>query len=182
VNANGHLSNQHKNQVKLDGNYTVPSGILNGLQLGGSFHWLSGLPLTAYGYSFAYANWEYYLTPRGSLGYGPSDYEADVHVGYPIKMGGRTKATIVMDVFNVFNRQAPTVVDQRYNLISDGACAGVPGAICNGDGGLNTLPGTLTPVAQLANPIGTATNPDFLKAGTFFTQPRSARIGVRFSF
>jgi hypothetical protein len=40
----------------------------------------------------------------------------------------------------------------------------------------------MTPLAQLANPKATATNPDFLKAGTFFTLPRSAQIGVRFSF
>ena len=51
-------------------------------------HWYySGFPLNAYGYSFAYANWEYYLVPRGSLGRGPADYEADLHVGYPIKLG-----------------------------------------------------------------------------------------------
>ena len=80
VNAQGQLSNQHKNQLKLDGSYVVPHGVLNGLSMGASFHWLSGLPLTAYGYSQAYANWEYYLTPRGSLGYGPSDYETDIHV------------------------------------------------------------------------------------------------------
>jgi hypothetical protein len=45
-----------------------------------------------------------------------------------------------------------------------------------------TNPGTLTPVAQLANARASATNPDFLKSGTFFTLPRSARIGVRFTF
>ena len=31
------------------------------------------MPLNAYGYSFGYANWEYFLVPRGSLGRGPSD-------------------------------------------------------------------------------------------------------------
>ena len=176
------MTNQHEHQIKLDGNYTVPSGVLHGLQVGGSFHWLSGLPLTAYGYSFAYANWEYYLTPRGSLGTGPSDYEADVHLGYPLKLGGKTNATLVMDVFNIFNRQSATVLDQRYNLVPNGPCGGVPAALCNGDGGLVTQAGTLTPVAQLPNPTASAPNPDFLKAGTFFTQPRSARIGVRFTF
>jgi hypothetical protein len=181
VNAQGQLSNQHKNQLKLDGSYVVPHGILTGLSMGASFHWLSGLPLTAYGYSFAYANWEYYLTPRGSLGYGPADYETDIHVNYPIRFGS-AKANLVLNVFNLLNRQAATVLDQRYNLTSDGPCAGIPGNLCNGDGGLLTTPNTLTPLAQLANPKATATNPDFLKAGTFFTLPRSAQIGVRFSF
>jgi hypothetical protein len=183
VNAQGPLSNQHKHQLKLDGSYSVPTGAVNGLNFGASFRWLSGLPLTAYGYSLAYANWEYYLTPRGSVGFGPADYEMDVHVGYPIKFGSSgAKANILLDVFNLFNRQAITVLDQRYNLISDGACAGIPEALCNGDGGLITTGNSLTPAGSLGNPSATATNPDFLRAGTFFTQPRSARFGVRFSF
>ena len=66
--------------------------------------------------------------------------------------------------------------------MSDGACAGIPTALCNGDGGLVTVPNTLTPLGSLANPSATATNPDFLKAGTQFTLPRSARVGVRFTF
>src|SRR5207245_11010055 len=68
VNAQGELSNQHKHQVKLDGSYVVARGALDGMSFGGSFRWLSGLPLTASGYSFAYQNWEYYLTPRGPPG------------------------------------------------------------------------------------------------------------------
>ena len=183
VNAQGPLTNEHTHQVKLDGSYSVPNGALRDLNFGASMRWFSGLPLTAYGYSIAYANWEYYLTPRGSLGRGPADYEMDVHVGYPIRLGSSgAKANILLDVFNLFNRQAITVLDQRYNLVSDGACAGVPGALCNGDGGLATVPNTLTPLGSIANPAATATNPDFLKAGTQFTLPRSARIGVRFTF
>lgn len=181
VNAQGELSNEHKNQLKLDGSYVLSGGKLDGLAVGGSFHWLSGLPLTAYGYSFAYANWEYYLTPRGSLGYGPSDYEMDVHVGYPIRLG-RAKANLQLNVFNLFNRQSATVLDQRYNLNTQPHCSGIADANCNGDGGLLTGPNSLVPLAQLANPQGTATNPDFLKAGTFFTLPRSAQVGVRFTF
>jgi hypothetical protein len=182
VNAQGELTNQHKHQAKLDGSYVLSGGALDGLNFGGSFRWFSGLPLTAYGYSIAYANWEYYLTPRGSLGYGPADYETDVHVGYPLKLGSRAKANIVLDVFNLFNRQSTTVLDQRYNLVSDGACAGVPSSLCNGDGGLIAKPNSVTPAGALANPRATATNPDFLKAGTQFTLPRSARVGVRFTF
>ena len=114
VNAQGELTNEHKHQVKLDSSYVVPKGVMNGLSLGASFRWLSGLPLTAYGYSLAYSNWEYYLTPRGSLGYGPADYEMDVHVGYPIKLGSSgARANLLLDVFNLFNRQSITVLDQR---------------------------------------------------------------------
>jgi hypothetical protein len=186
INAQGRLTNDRTSQLKLDGAYQFNHGPLTNLQLGLSTHWYSGLPLTAYGYSFAYSNWEYYLTPRGSLGTGPSDYEADVHIGYPIKVGGRATATLNADIFNVLGRQAITVLDQRYNLIQDGSCAGIPDGDCNGDGGLQHAGSTLNPVAQLSNPKATATNPDFLKAsantGTPFTGQRSLRLGIRFTW
>jgi hypothetical protein len=107
----------------------------------------------------------------------------DVHVGYPIKLGSSgAKANVILDVFNLFNRQSTIVLDQRYNLVSDGPCAGIPDALCNGDGGLIAKPNSVIAAGVLANPAATATNPDFLKAGTNFTLPRSARIGVRFTF
>jgi hypothetical protein len=182
VNAQGSLSSERKNQLKLDGSYAVSNGMLKGLTAGGSFHWSSGLPLTAYGYSVAYANWEYYLTPRGALGRGPADYEGDVHIGYPIRLGTKAHANVMMDVFNVLNRQAISQLYQRYNEVSNGSCGGIPTALCNGDGGLAHVTGTINTVAQLANPAATAPSPDFLKAGASFTAPRSARIGVRFTF
>ena len=181
VNAQGRLSNDRTHQLKLDGSYSLSKGMLNGLQFGLSTHWYSGLPLTAYGYSFAYANWEYYLTPRGSLGRGPSDYDADVHLGYPIKFGSAS-ATVIGDVFNLFNRQAITQLDQRYNLVQDGHCAGIAAAACNDDGGLQHSGSTLNAISQLANPRATATNPDFLKSGSTFTGQRSLRLGLRITF
>jgi hypothetical protein len=182
INAKGNLTNDRRHQVKFDGTYSLSSGPLKDLNFGGSFHWLSGSPLTAYGYSFAYANWEYYLTPRGSLGRGPSEWEGDVHLGYPLKLGGSVKANLLLDIFNVFNRQGSIVLDQRYNLDSDAACAGIPDDVCNGDGGLLHNGVSITPVAQLADPRATAANPDFLKKSTLFTLPRSIRFGVRLTF
>jgi len=186
INADGRLTNDRTSQVKLDGSYQFNKGPLNNLNIGLSTHWYSGLPLTAYGYSFAYSNWEYYLTPRGSLGRGPSDYEADLHFGYPVKVGGHATANLSADIFNVLGRQAITVLDQRYNLQKDGFCAGIPDGDCNGDGGLLHNGSTLQPVAQLANARASATNPDFLKAsantGTPFTGQRSLRLGIRFTW
>jgi hypothetical protein len=88
----------------------------------------------------------------------------------------------LLDIFNVFNRQGLIQLDQRYNLDSDQPCAGIPDAICNGDGGLLHNGYSVTPIAQLANPRATATNPSFLNKGVLFTPPRSIRFGVRFTF
>jgi len=186
INAQGLLSNNRTHQLKVDTSYSLSKGAFNNLQLGLSTHWYSGLPLTAYGYSFAYANWEYYLTPRGTLGTGPSDYEADIHIGYPIKFGANSSLMLIGDVFNLFNRQAISQLDQRYNLPSGGACSGIPSAVCNGDGGLQHSGSTTNPVAQLANPRATATNPDFLTAGGTtngsYTGQRALRLGIKLTF
>ena len=167
--------------MKLDGSYQVSKGPLDGLALGLSTRVLSGTPLTAYGYSTAYANYEYYLTPRGSLGRGPSTYEADVHIGFPVKTGGTRTLNLNADIFNLFNRQGTTLLDQRYNLSSDPSCSGIAAANCNGDGGLLHKPNSLDPVAQLTG-VGAATNPDFLKAGRGFTSPFQIRFGARLQF
>jgi carboxypeptidase family protein/TonB-dependent receptor-like protein len=181
VNSYGRLTAERQHQFKFDGSYEF-KGALDGLNIGLGTWYYSGAPLTAYGYSLAYANWEYYLSPRGSLGHGPGDWEADLHLSYPIKVGSKSRLNVITDIFNVFNRQAITVYDQRYNLVNDGACAGVPDALCNGDGGLIATPNTTTAVGQIPNIVASATNPDFLKKGTTFTLPRSIRIGLRWTF
>jgi hypothetical protein len=152
------------------------------LNIGDPTHWYSGTPLNAYGYSFAYQNWEYYLVPRGSLGYGPSDWDADLHLSYPVRFGANRNLNLIADIFNVFDRQAFTQLDQRYNLSSDLPCAGIPDEFCNGDGGIATTGNNLTPATTLSDPRSTAPNPDFLRKGVSFTGQRSIRLGVRFQF
>ncbi len=191
MNANGKLSNDRTHTFKVNGSYALQAGALENLTLGVSAYWRSGTPLTAYGYSFGYSNWEYYLTPRGTLGRNPDDYEMDVHVSYPIPVAGN-ELQLVLDVFNLFDRQAITNYDQRYNLDSQDPCAGIsvdgdgndlPNPIpCGAGGGLQHDGNSLDPVAQLNNPRGTATNPDFLRAGRNFTDPRTYRLGVRYRF
>jgi outer membrane receptor protein involved in Fe transport len=194
INSQGLLSNDRTHQFKLYGSYTFDQSMVEGLTIGFSTYYASGFPLNAYGYSPGYQNYEFYLAPRGSLGRGPAEYEADLHFGYPIALG-QTRLNVIVDIFNVLDRQAATRLDERYNLSSDGdACAGIPadpefelGTIqnfCGSGGGLQyAATGEVPrPAHQLANPRATATNPDFLTGGTQFTQARSFRLGVRFSF
>ncbi|MEO6259391.1 MAG: hypothetical protein ABIP63_03540, partial [Thermoanaerobaculia bacterium] len=188
VNNDGLLSNDRTHVVKFYGSYTVGSSFAKGLEFGLATHWESGLPLTALGYEFAgYRNYEYYLTKRGALGRGPSDYEADVHVGFPINFG-TSRLTLLADVFNILNRQSITNLDQRADLSSDGRCdvftkGGLNAATaCNGFGGFANKPGTTEAIASFADARAAATNPDFLKRGVGFTGLRSIRVGARFTF
>jgi hypothetical protein len=182
MNADGKLSNDREHTFKFNGSYTFQDGPVNGLNVGVSAYWRSGTPLTAYGYSFGYSNWEYYLTPRGSLGRNPDDYEASLSLSYPIQIGDN-ELQLLFDVFNLLDRQAITNLDQRYNLDSQSPCAGIEEVVpCGAGGGLQHGNFSLEPVQQLPNARATATNPDFLRAGRNFTAPRSYRFGVRFRF
>ncbi|HSP15492.1 MAG TPA: TonB-dependent receptor [Thermoanaerobaculia bacterium] len=186
VNNTGKLSADRTHQLKFYGSYQFSNGALNGLNIGLATHYYSGTPLTAYGYSRAYQNWEYYLTTRGSLGRGPADYEADMHFSYPIKTGA-ARVNLIADIFNVLNLQRKTQLDLRYNRPEDADCTGfiVPAGmttedVCTADNGLRTKEGTVTPVSGV-DP-SKAPNPSFLKAGRGFTDPRIFRLGVRVSF
>jgi hypothetical protein len=193
INADGKLSNDRTHTFKTSGSYTVQDGALADLTVGLSAYWRSGTPQTAYGYSPGYQNWEYYLTPRGSVGRNPSDYEMDLHVGYPLKVG-EYEIQFLLDVFNLLDRQAVINYDQRYNENGD-ACGGVPFGLCAGDfvdedgvehrgsGSLQHDGPSLTPIGQL--PALTPSNPSFLRDGrndAAFSGQRNIRLGVRFRF
>jgi hypothetical protein len=191
VNNNGLLSNDRTHQVKFYGSYTFSNGYTKGLDVGASLHWESGAALTGLGYEFAgYRNYEYYLTPRGSLGRGPSDYEADLHAGFPVNFSGGSRLTLIADVFNVFNRQSITRIDNRMDLSVDGQCAvftnafGATGCALysNGFGGWGNQPGTNNPLNKFTNARAAASNPGFLSKGLAFTGPRSVRVGARWTF
>ncbi|MGH9419849.1 MAG: hypothetical protein ACRD3J_07750, partial [Thermoanaerobaculia bacterium] len=119
ITNNGPLSNDRRHQFKASGTYNTPWS----LSLGVSAYWRSGTPITRYGYSDAYRRYEFFLTSRGGEGRTPSNYDADVHLGYPIAVG-RSHLNILLDVFNVLNTQRAILVDQRYGFQeSDNALA-----------------------------------------------------------
>lgn len=182
INADGKLSNDRTHQFKVNGSYTWTDGAIEGLTLGGSAYYATGFPQNAYGYSFGYNNWEFYLAPRGSLGRHPDAYEINLHADYPIRIGENFELQLILDVFNALDRQAIIQYDEQYNRPENGFCAGIPDELCGAGGGLQHDGPNARPVGQLQNPKATAPNPDFLKAGINFTGERQIRFGVRFRF
>jgi hypothetical protein len=181
INADGKLSNDRTHTFKTSGSYTVQDGALADLTVGLSAYWRSGTPQTAYGYSPGYQNWEYYLTPRGSVGRNPDDYEMDLHFDYPLKVG-EYEIQFLVDVFNLLDRQAVINYDQRYNENGD-ACGGVPANLCADSGALQHDGASTRPIGQL--PALTPSNTSFLtkaRNDAAFTGQRNIRVGVRFRF
>jgi hypothetical protein len=111
ITNRGPLSNDRRHQFKVSGLYNTNFGLTVGL----AAFWRSGTPLTRYGYSDAYGRYEFFLTPRGAEGRTPDNYEADVHLGYPIPVGP-ARVNLMLDVFNIFNAQRATLLDERWGF------------------------------------------------------------------
>jgi len=163
VNNTGDLTSDRRHQFKVDASYIFPFG----LTLGGTAYWRSGVPITAYGYSFAYQNWELYLSDRGAFGRTDDEYEADLHVGYPIKTGGM-EVNLLMDVFNVLNRQGETNRNMQYDVVEDYEV-------------IDYDTGALLPPIKPGDTARPPTNPAFNHANAW-QAPRTIRLGVRLTF
>ncbi len=143
--------------------YVAPFGLSVGLVT----YYRTGTPISRIGLSNAYNRYEFFLATRGSEGRVPADYEADVHLGYPLTIGPVT-VTFLADVFSLLNVQRAVVVDQRYNLSEfddpNYICGTAPGSDddnrCNRDSNGRFLFGTA--IAR--------------------TLPRQVRFGLRIGF
>jgi hypothetical protein len=111
ITNRGSLSNDRRHQLKLSGLYQTPWK----LNLGLSAFYRSGTPLTRYGYSDAYGRWEFFLTRRGAEGRTPSNYDADLHLGYPLTLGPAT-VNFLFDVFDLLDTQRAVLLDERWGF------------------------------------------------------------------
>lgn len=111
ITNKGPLSNDRRHQFKVSGVYETPWKV----SVGAAAYWRSGTPLTRYGYSDAYGRYEFFLSERGAEGRTPSNYEVDLHFGYPISLGP-AKLNLLLDVFNLLNAQRPILLDQRWGF------------------------------------------------------------------
>lgn len=111
ITNNGPLSNDRRHQLKLSGTWFTPVK----LELGVSAFFRTGTPLTRYGFSDAYGRYEFFLTERGGEGRNPSNYDVDVHLGYPLKLG-KVTLDFSFDIFNLLDTQRPILLDQRWGF------------------------------------------------------------------
>ncbi len=111
ITNTGPLSNDRRHQFKVSGTWFSPWN----LTVGAAAYWRSGTPVTRYGYSDIYGRYEFFLSKRGAGGRTPDNYEADLHLGYPIKVGPAT-FNLLADVFNILNVQRAILIDQRWGF------------------------------------------------------------------
>ncbi|HKC23571.1 MAG TPA: TonB-dependent receptor [Thermoanaerobaculia bacterium] len=111
VNNDGPLTEDRRHQVKAQVGYTFPFGLTASVFA----TYRSGAPRTRFGWWDTYGRPELFLTTRGAEGRTPALYEADIHVGYALPVGPVT-VNVLLDLFNVLNRQEAITVDNRWDF------------------------------------------------------------------
>lgn len=182
VNRDGPLPGDRAHSIKAFGAREFALTKTTSVNVGGSYRTRSGTPLNYLGAHPRRSGSETFILPRGSAGRLPWVHNVDSHVGFNQKLSGDYTLSLSLDVFNLFNFQQYTSVDQtvtttRVNPIEQG---GRPSDISNcldqySDQCGVTLVGTTTRV-QVSD-----LNPNF-KRPTAYQAPRSIRLGARLSF
>ena len=116
ANRYGRLPNDHTHTFKLAGSYDF-GGItpaLTGLSLGLRYQGQSGTPISYLGRHEFYGRNEVFILPRGAGGNTPWTHQIDAVVGYDWKIAQGYTLNFNATVFNVFNWQRATRVDQEY--------------------------------------------------------------------
>jgi TonB dependent receptor/TonB-dependent Receptor Plug Domain len=130
--ANGYLPNDRTHAIKLFGTYGITENFRVGLNLNST----SGRPLSKIGFVpgdtpgdatlYTTASTYYHLNDqgvtvlgqRGSEGRSPWNHTIDLQAAYTQKFGAN-KLTLQVDVFNVFNTQRPTELNEQYDYSRD---------------------------------------------------------------
>jgi hypothetical protein len=116
--AYGDLPNHREHQFKFYGNYQI----MDNLTGGAAFSWMSGRPQNGFGrhptdfFASLYGDESFFTNgqpvPRGSVGEGESIKNLDLMLKYDMAFGQKGNLTLKLDVFNVFNWDGVTEVDE----------------------------------------------------------------------
>jgi TonB dependent receptor-like, beta-barrel len=177
--ATGDLFLDHRHSFRFDGAYTAPFGLTFGLNA----YLRSGAPISEYGYfNSGYVSEANFVTPRGSAGRLPWDYELSASLSYALKLNAVT-VTLFAQGFNLINKQNVIGVDQNCTVAPPnfpGADVG-PGSVSDcSTAAYAGNPATPTVQPTTAGNAGSA-NADFGKT-TWRDAPRSLKLGARISF
>ncbi|WP_075011123.1 TonB-dependent receptor [Stigmatella aurantiaca] len=180
-NREGPLPGDRTHSFKIFGAREFALGPAMSLNVGGSYRARSGTPLNYLGAHPQRSGSETFILPRGSAGRLPWVHGIDTRVGFNRKLPGNSTLTLSLDVFNLFNFQQYTAVDQTltttrvYAIEQGGSAAGVEACV--------TGQGECQVISTATNkPITSADlNPNF-KRPIAYQAPRSVRLGAKISF
>jgi outer membrane receptor protein involved in Fe transport len=102
--------------LKVDGFYAFDLKKAGLVVLGASFRAQSGIAHNTLAAHPLYGQGESYLLPRGELYRSPATSQLDTHFSYGYQLNRTTRLEGFIDIFNLFNAQAETDVDEIYTI------------------------------------------------------------------
>jgi outer membrane receptor protein involved in Fe transport len=100
--------------LKVDGFYAFDLKKAGLVVLGASFRAASGIPHNTLAAHPIYGQGESYLLPRGALYRSPAASQLDTHFSYGYQINKTTRVEGFVDIFNLFNSQTETDIDEIY--------------------------------------------------------------------
>jgi outer membrane receptor protein involved in Fe transport len=141
--------------------------------LGLSYRGNSGVPISYLGAHPAYGLGEAFILTRGTAGRTPWINNIDSNIGVNYRVSKTNVVSLSLDVFNIFNFQEYTNVDQNYTNV----------AVLPIEGG--KVDGELTPDKVTRTNGKALTDADLnrnFKNPTQYQAPRQVRIGLKYTF
>ncbi len=115
-NRDGPLPNDRPHDLKVDSYYVADLARAGQVTAGARFRIASGTPIDALASNNLYGYDESFVVPRGAMGRTGADTGLDLHLSYGRKLGKGVELEVFTDLFNVFNRQAPSYLDETYSF------------------------------------------------------------------
>ena len=110
-NLDGPLPNDRPHLFKAYGSYRM-----GGVSVGSFFTIQSGTPLSELGLG-VFEQQTFHLSPRGSKGRTPATWDCNLRFTYDLPRlirTGEPKARLIADLYHLFSRRRPTVIDQTH--------------------------------------------------------------------
>ncbi|GEN07131.1 Carboxypeptidase regulatory-like domain-containing protein [Myxococcus fulvus] len=182
TNRDGPLPGDRTHSFKAFGAREFNLTRTTSLNVGGGYRSRSGTPLNYLGAHPRRSGSETFILPRGSAGRLPWVHNVDTRVSVNQKLGKDYVLSMSLDVFNVFNFQQHTAVDQTltttrvYAIEQGGKPADLSACLVANNPDCKVI-STATNL-----PIGPVDiNPNF-KRPTAYQAPRSVRLGAKLTF
>ena len=183
-NREGALPGDRTHQIKVYGAKDFSPTPWMALNVGLSFRTRSGEPTNYLGAHPTYGSDEVFILPRGSGERLPWVHSFDGHLGVGYRLGKESDLVLSMDVFNIFNFQEVTAIDNTYTRaevrpVVEGKVGDVP---AKGAGSCNPAAGCklVYTNGEPFNPTQDQ-NPNFGNP-TDYQPPRTFRFGAKVTF
>jgi outer membrane receptor protein involved in Fe transport len=147
--------------------------------IGLSYRGNSGTPISYLGAHWAYGQQESFILDRGAGGRTPWVNNIDTNVGVNYRLNKTNVISLSLDVFNVFNFQQVTAVDQVYTTLAVKPIEG--GKPANGE----LTPDQVIfdgPGARHGKPLTEDDKNLNFKQPTQYQTPRQIRLGLKYTF